>query len=197
VRTQQAGAGLMGGTQYKLGPVTTIPEVLTRLAVIREYIGANGPGNPVDGIGCFNELYALITQDVLNGMGTNIHKDDAFMGALDVAFANRYLDALRADATLPGSAAAPWNVLLERRGDQKLEKLQFAAAGVNAHIDYDLTPAVVTTWEILGTGARPPSTSAPPTSKSTRSLPARWRNCAGSSRPLGNNRRTRVGRRRS
>jgi uncharacterized protein DUF5995 len=74
------------------------------------------------------------------------------MGALDVAFANRYLDALRADTTLPGSTAAPWNVLLERRGDQKLEKLQFAAAGVNAHIDYDLAPAVVTTWEILGTG---------------------------------------------
>jgi hypothetical protein len=55
--------------------VTTIPEVLTRLAVIQEYIGANGPGDPVDGIGCFNELYALITQDVLNGMGANIYKE--------------------------------------------------------------------------------------------------------------------------
>lgn len=126
--------------------VNDIPGVLDRLAAIQAEIGANGPGKP-DGIGCFNTLYTDITKQVKAGVDGRVYPDNAFMAALDVAFANRYFDALRADAQTPGSAPMPWGVLLKSRADTKLFELQFAAAGVNAHIDFDLAAAVVEVWK--------------------------------------------------
>ena len=41
---------------------------------------------------------------------------------------------------------APWRVLFERRTGQ-IAGVQFAAAGINAHINFDLPFALVATWE--------------------------------------------------
>src|SRR5258708_4791702 len=98
---------LMAGNPYLLPSVTTIPEVIDRLTDIQAYIAANGPGRPDDGIGCFNTLYTVITKQVLLGVQNGAFQDGPFMTALDVAFANRYFDALRADALAPGSAPRP------------------------------------------------------------------------------------------
>jgi hypothetical protein len=135
---------------YTLPPASSIPEVIQRLEDIQTYIGANGPGHPLDGIGCFSTLYTTITQRVLDGVNAQMFKDNAFMTTLDIAFANRYLDALRSSVIAPGSEPRPWSVLIDARADQNIAGLQFAAAGVNAHIDYDLSAALVTAWAETG-----------------------------------------------
>ena len=59
------------------------------------------------------------------------------------------------DAATPASdpAAVPlaWRPLIERRDAPGIEPIQFALAGMNAHINHDLPQAVVTTCTDLGT----------------------------------------------
>ena len=43
-----------------------------------------------------------------------------------------------------------WRALLERRGDDDVASIQFAVAGINAHINLDLAVALVRTKEALG-----------------------------------------------
>jgi len=131
---------------YLGGDVTSIQAVLDRLEAIQLEIDTNGPGHP-DGIGCFNVLYTDITRQVKDGVDAKVYPDNEFMAALDVAFANRYFAALRQDAQGPGPAPFPWKVLIDRRRDTSIFELQFAAAGVNAHIDFDLAAAVVEVWK--------------------------------------------------
>lgn len=134
----------MPATCYTDPPVEDIPGVVARLAAIQHDIGQNR--GTADGVGHFNRLYGVITNDVLRGVTQQAYHDNEFMADLDVAFANRYFDALRADAT-NGSVPEPWKVLLDKRADVGIASIQFAVAGVNAHIDYDLAAAVVKVWE--------------------------------------------------
>jgi hypothetical protein len=135
---------------YKRGPAKTIDEVLDRQDAIGKFIAKQK--GPSDGIYLFNKLYMTITEEVRDGCKASTYQDNDFMRALDVAFANRYFAALRRDEHDPGSAPAPWKVLLERRGDRGIQELQFAAAGVNAHINFDLAAAVYETWGRAGPG---------------------------------------------
>ncbi|HLI56032.1 MAG TPA: DUF5995 family protein [Actinomycetota bacterium] len=130
--------------------VETIAEVVARLAAIQADLDQNRPSR--DGVGCFNKLYAVITADVQMGVKDQAYVDNDFMADLDVAFANRYFDALRDDAQSPGTAPEPWKVLLAKRDDADIASLQFAVAGVNAHIDFDLAAAVVEVWKKRGGG---------------------------------------------
>ena len=76
--------------------------------------------------------------------------DPAFLSRLDVEFAARYFDALRHWSD--GSAACPrvWSVLFRRIPGPDCRPLPSAAAGVNAHINFDLPFALVTTFDHLG-----------------------------------------------
>jgi hypothetical protein len=72
------------------------------------------------------------------------------MTALDVAFADLYFGAAAAAADL---AAVPlaWRPLIEQRAAPGIEPVQFALAGMNAHINHDLPVAVVSTCAQLAT----------------------------------------------
>jgi hypothetical protein len=65
--------------------------------------------------------------------------------ALDVVFAGLYLDALT--GYLEGSKTVPssWRVLLDARHQQGIDRIQFALAGMNAHINRDLALALLKT----------------------------------------------------
>jgi hypothetical protein len=43
-----------------------------------------------------------------------------------------------------------WQVLLERRSEPEINRIQFAVAGVNAHVDFDLAFALLSTCRALG-----------------------------------------------
>jgi hypothetical protein len=113
-----------------------------------ESIAAATP--PSDGLACFNRMYLEVTRTVGQELGQGFFADPGFMTALDVTFANLYFTAAGA-AGAPGTVPQAWRPLVERRAAQGIEPIQFALAGMNAHINHDLPLAVVTTCTDLGT----------------------------------------------
>lgn len=130
---------------------STVPAVIDRLAAIQTYVEANTKGGARDGVACFNFLYHQITCRVLEWINTDKFADGHFLTTLDLVFANRYLSALRADAADPKTAPSAWEALLESRENDQIAPIQFAVAGVNAHVNFDLPCTVVATCEQLGT----------------------------------------------
>ena len=123
-------------------PVTTIAEVAERLGQIHDYAASTTTAGEADGIACFSGLYQTITQTI----DVTPYEDRDFLVRLDLAFARRYFDAIRAYAVERHSAPRPWRLLFDARSDPDIERVQFAAAGVNAHIDFDLAAALLDTW---------------------------------------------------
>jgi len=67
--------------------------------------------------------------------------DDAFIADLDVRFAAYWFDAYEA----PDDKPKAWAPLFAARANQAILPIQFALAGMNAHIENDLPLAVVAT----------------------------------------------------
>ena len=131
------------GSPLLHGRVNSIPEVLDRLEAIQNFAEATQALGKHDGVACFNYLYHVITGRVQENVGTGFFQDDEFLTRLDVAFANRYFDALRAHEADPGSAPRSWAALFEHRSEPNVLPMQFAVAGVNAHVNYDLPFALI------------------------------------------------------
>ena len=127
------------------GPVATVDEAIVRM----EAIAAALP--EIDGLACFNRMYLTVTQVVGARIGAGFFVDPVFMTQLDVDFANLYLGAVDTWVRAPGDVPRSWRVLIERREDTDIAPLQFALAGLNAHINRDLCVAVVTTARTLDT----------------------------------------------
>ncbi len=112
-------------------------------AIVREL-------HPTDGISAFTRLYLAVTEAVAGAAGEREFENERFLHALDVAFANLYFDALDALRSGNGAAVRAWAPLVEARGRRGVLPLQFALAGMNAHINRDLPVALVQTWHELG-----------------------------------------------
>lgn len=123
--------------------VTTIADVVERLAQVDEYARNSTTAGENDGIVCFTRLYHTITETV----DKETYEDREFLVRLDLEFARRYFFALRRYASDRESAPRPWRLLFDARSDPDIEPVQFAAAGVNAHINFDLADALLATWK--------------------------------------------------
>jgi hypothetical protein len=75
-----------------------------------------------------------------------------FLARLDVSFAGLYLDAVDACARDPRQVPRAWAPLFELRTRRGIAPLQFALAGMNAHINRDLPVALVDCWRERGVG---------------------------------------------
>ena len=118
-----------------------IEDVIRRMkAILREL-------PPTDGIAAFTRLYLAVTDAV--AAQVRQFENEAFLHALDVGFANLYFDALDALRSGNGAAVRAWAPLVEARRRRGVLPLQFALAGMNAHINRDLPVALVQTWEEL------------------------------------------------
>jgi hypothetical protein len=113
-----------------------------------EAIGAAAPAG--DGLACFNRMYLEVTRTIEGELGQGFFADPGFMAKLDVAFANLYFAAADAAAD-PATVPLAWRPLIELRASPGIEPIQFALAGMNAHINHDLPVAVVTTCADLAT----------------------------------------------
>jgi hypothetical protein len=89
-----------------------------------------------------------VTKQVNSQLGEGFFADPAFMAYLDVAFANLYFAAAAAN---PAAVPLAWRPLAEQRAAPGIEPVQFALAGMNAHISHDLPLAVVSTCTALAT----------------------------------------------
>jgi hypothetical protein len=132
-------------------PPTDVHGVVDRLKAVQAIAEANPPRDKTDGLACFNYLYTLITSDVLEQIQAgNFFQDNVYLNALDVEFAKRYFRAVCAYEQVAASAPRSWGVLLDQRGAADISELQFAVAGVNAHVNFDLGFAVVAACQALG-----------------------------------------------
>jgi hypothetical protein len=131
----------------RAGAAISVVEVIDRLTEIRD---STGKVAPECGIACFSDLYLTITQGISDHIQAGgFFADNGYLARLDVAFANRYFDALRAWA---GGDRTPraWQVLFEEPNDGEVTAIQLAGAGVNAHINFDLAVATVDTGREMG-----------------------------------------------
>jgi hypothetical protein len=103
-----------------------------------------------DGLKWFNGLYLTVTEAVENRVNDGTFTAPAWLAELDVQFASLYFEALRVALT---GAPCPgcWQAMFTVRGNIQLTRIQFALAGMNAHINHDLCLAINSTSKIAGT----------------------------------------------
>ncbi|HZB72755.1 MAG TPA: DUF5995 family protein [Acidimicrobiales bacterium] len=92
-----------------------------------------------DASGYFAALYVRVTSDIAACVRDRRFEDGERMARLAEAFAGYYLRALRAEGPVPRCWQASWDVA----GDPDLLIVQHLLLGANAHVNHDLTQAVV------------------------------------------------------
>jgi len=103
-----------------------------------------------DGVACFVRLYLAVTEGVQARLATASFADPTFLADLDRRFAALFFEAVEANADGRRTGARAWAPLFEARSRRRVAPLQFALAGMNAHINRDLPVALVTTCRELG-----------------------------------------------
>jgi hypothetical protein len=117
--------------------LTSVADVISAMqAVIR-------PLPASDGVACFTRLYLTVTQDVAKRLATSTFANPTFLAELDVVFARLYFEAVDAARHDPRQIPPAWAPLFEARARKRIAPLQFALAGMNAHINRDLPVALV------------------------------------------------------
>ncbi|MEU7037176.1 MULTISPECIES: DUF5995 family protein [unclassified Streptomyces] len=126
----------------QIGQFTAVDPVVERMRRIRS------AWHPADGVAVFNRVYLTVTEEIGRAIDSGTFADRRAAATLDVRFAERYLavvDTVAAD----GPAPACWRPLFHYRRHPGVRPLQFALAGINAHIGHDLALAVVDTCRTL------------------------------------------------
>jgi uncharacterized protein DUF5995 len=120
--------------------MTTIDDVVARMHKIDAALPK------ADGVACFNRMYLEVTELVRTRLAAGFFQHAALMTRLDVIFAGLYFAAVdAADAGRP--VPEPWAPLVASRHHTHILPVQFALAGMNAHINHDLALAVFTTCQ--------------------------------------------------
>ncbi|MGW7419514.1 DUF5995 family protein [Streptomyces sp. NPDC054813] len=130
----------MAQSEHLTAPVGT---VVSRMRALDAAL----PGR--DGVAVFNRVYLSVTEEVERRLDAGRFGDPRAAATLDVRFAERYLAAVDAAA---GDRRPPacWRPLFQLRRHPGVRPLQFALAGINAHIGHDLALAVVDSCRTLG-----------------------------------------------
>ncbi|MET9531705.1 MULTISPECIES: DUF5995 family protein [unclassified Streptomyces] len=101
-----------------------------------------------DGVAVFNSVYLTVTEEVGQHIAGRHFPDPLGVTTLGVVFAERYLAAV--DAVADGRRPpACWRPLFQYRHHPGVRPLQFALAGINAHIGHDLALAVIDSCRVL------------------------------------------------
>ena len=116
----------------------TVAEVVTRMQAIDALLPAN------DGVKWFNLLYLMVTQQVDFRPPGGAWQSPLWLERLDVIFAGLYFSALR-ESLAGRPVPSAWDALFAARYRTDVDRIQFALAGMNAHINHDLALALVAT----------------------------------------------------
>ncbi|MEV7598546.1 DUF5995 family protein [Kitasatospora sp. NPDC089797] len=123
----------------------TVDDVVDRLREIATALPL------ADGVAVFNRLYLTVTEAVRDRLTAGCFVDPPAVAELDALFAGRYLLAVAADAAGQQPPTC-WRPLFALRAHPGVHPLQFALAGMNAHIQHDLPLAVVELCRRRGCG---------------------------------------------
>jgi hypothetical protein len=108
----------------ELAPILSATPAGSIEDVVARMVAIDGVLPPTDGVSCFNKLYLEVTKNVLAHLG------QATFGA-------------------PSTPRA-WQPLFACRSSACIAPIQFALAGMNAHINRDLPVALVETFAAMG-----------------------------------------------
>jgi len=117
---------------------TPVDQVVSRMRALETQLP------PRDGLAVFNRVYLAVTEAFDRRLKAGAFPDAEAAITLDVRFAERYLRVAEDD-----HAPACWRPLLQFRHHPGVRPLQFALAGINAHIGHDLALAVVDSCRTL------------------------------------------------
>jgi hypothetical protein len=125
-------------------PVHTVDEAVALMTAIDEQLPDS------DGVKWFNRLYLRVTVNVRAALGGATFNDVPFLTRLDVVFANLYFSALAAASIDVSAAPSAWRPLFQARNTPGIARIQFALAGMSAHINRDLPDGIVQSFAALG-----------------------------------------------
>jgi Family of unknown function (DUF5995) len=115
---------------------TTIGQVIEIMQQIDDCLSNN------DGLKWFNQLYLAVTRQVDLQPVTD-WKDPDWLASLDVIFAGLYFHAIAGFLSGDPSVPSSWIAVFEARYRTGVDRIQFALAGMNAHINHDLSLALL------------------------------------------------------
>jgi hypothetical protein len=134
-----------------LAAMQSSPQSISDVVQILEAIASTCTDG--DGLKWFNWLYLQVTQAVETRVNTNGFGDSSWIAALDVQFASFYFAAI--NSSLSGnSTPGCWRAVFAQRNQPAIARIQFALAGMNAHINHDLPQAIVATCKSTGIPAQ-------------------------------------------
>jgi len=124
--------------RIETNPLRSIDSVIANMQAIDSTLPDS------DGLKWFNKLYMLVTQAVADAVKAGRFANGANVEKLDILFSQRYFNAFILNAK---GRAAPkaWRPVLQYRQRPGVSRLQYALAGMNAHINHDLALSVVDT----------------------------------------------------
>ena len=102
-----------------------------------------------DGLKWFNKLYLMVTQRIDVQPPQNGWEGATWLTHLDVVFAGLYFTAIADALQQKPDVASSWEALFEARNRAGVDRIQFALAGMNAHINHDLALALLQTNDEL------------------------------------------------
>ena len=125
-------------TQVLAAPACrNMPAVLERMRAIDAAVPER------DGVAWFTKLYLQVTETIAEAVAGTAFRDPEFLARLDVVFANLYFTSLRDWLADPERAPRAWAPLYSCRKRKRVAPIQFALAGMNAHVNRDLPVALV------------------------------------------------------
>jgi hypothetical protein len=119
---------------------TAPTDVVGVLAVMKAVDGIL-PNN--DGLKWFNNLYLTVTQEVHAHPPAPGWADPIWVARLDVVFADLYFKAIGGFLTQAATVPSSWQALFEARHRPAIDRIQYALAGMNAHINHDLSQSLL------------------------------------------------------
>jgi uncharacterized protein DUF5995 len=129
------------------GAAARVGHVVARMRELAERLPED------DGVAVFNRVYLSVTEELDRRLAAEWFVHAAATGELGVLFAGRYLAAVEA-AHEERRVPACWWPLFSLRAHPGVCSLQFALAGITAHVGHDLALALVDTCRVLGVGPR-------------------------------------------
>jgi hypothetical protein len=133
--------------------VSTITEVIERLEQLADTLDRD------DGVRWFNRLYLDVTRRVAAALEEGTAERPTFLERLDIVFAQDYFDAIDAAPGPRGDVPDDypyhaWKPLFESRYRRDIAPIQFALAGMNAHINHDLALGIQEVCRTVGVEPR-------------------------------------------
>jgi hypothetical protein len=123
------------------------PAAITDVLAVMQSIDGVLPSS--DGLKWFNKLYSMVTQQIDLKPPPNGWEDATWLTRLAVVFANFYFTAIADALEQNPDVASSWQALFEARNKTGVDRIQFALAGMNAHINHDLALALLQTNDEL------------------------------------------------